>query len=103
MLIKYQIIYWRDIPAQIKVKAGRQRAGRPLSNRFPVAIDEAAMRAGLTGSDDYLTQWRNGEWQERDGELEEVVNALLAELEAAYPPERLQALIQQDGQEKKEE
>jgi len=61
------------------------------------------MRAGLTGSDDYLTQWRNGEWQERDGELEEVVNALLAELEAAYPPERLRALIQQDGQEKKEE
>ncbi len=103
MLSKYQIIYWRDIPAQIKVKAGRQRAGQPLSNRFPVAIDEAAMRAGLTGSDDYLTQWRNGEWQERDGELDEVANALLAEVEAAYPPERLRALIQQNGQEKIEE
>ena len=100
MTTKYQIIYWRDIPAQVKVKAGRQRAGRPLSNRFPVAIDEAAMRAGLTGSDDYLTQWRNGDWQERDGELPEVADALFAEVEAAYPPERLRALIQQQGQEK---
>ena len=97
MLIKYQIVYWRDIPAQVKVKAGRKRMGRPLSNRFPVAIDEAAMRAGLTGSDEYLSQWRNSEWQDRDGELEEVADALVAELEASYPPERLRALIEQHG------
>jgi hypothetical protein len=103
MTINYQIIYWRDIPAQIKLKAGRQRVGRPLSNRFPVAIDEAAMRAGLTGSDDYLAQWRNGDWQERDGELEELAAALLAEIEAAYPPERLRTLIQQQGLENSEE
>lgn len=97
MTTKYQIIYWRDIPAQVKVKAGRRRAGRPLSSRFPVAIDEAAMRAGITESDDYLAEWRNGDWQEREGELETVADALVAELETAYPPERLRKLVKQHG------
>jgi hypothetical protein len=97
MTIKYKIIYWRDIPAQVKVKAGRQRSGRPLSNRFTVAIDEAAMRAGLTKSEDYLAHWRNSEWLERDGELVETADALVAELEAAYPPERLSTIIRQHG------
>ena len=103
MTTKYQIIYWRDIPAQVKVKAGQKRAGRPLSSRFPVAIDEAAMRAGKTGSDDYLEQWRNGGWQQRDGELEDVADALIVELEAAYSPERLRGLIQQHGWDRAEE
>ena len=102
MTTKYQIIYWRDIPAQVKVKSEQNRAGRPLSNRFPVAIDEAAMRAGKTEAGDYLADWRNGVWQEREGELEQVATALIAELEAAYPPERLRALIQQHGWEKAE-
>lgn len=97
MKIKYQIIYWRDIPAQVKAKAGRKRSGRPLSPRFTVAIDEAAMQAGKTESDDYLAQWRNGDWQEQDGEPEEVVDLLVAELEAAYPPERLRKLVKQYG------
>jgi hypothetical protein len=100
MTIKYQIIYWRDIPAQVKVKLGRKRGGQPLSNRFPIAIDEAAMRAGITESDKYLAQWRNGEWQEREGDLEEVTTTVIAELEATYPQERLRVLIKQEGLER---
>jgi len=99
-MTKYQIVYWRDIPAQVKVKAGRNRAGRPLSDRFPVAIDEAAMRAGLTGSDDYLAQWRNGRWQEREGDFEDIADSIVTEIETTYPPERLRTLIQQHGLEK---
>jgi hypothetical protein len=97
MTVKYQIVFWRDIPAQIKVKDGRKRGGRPLSDRFTVAIDEAAMRAGLINSEDYLAEWRNGDWVEQDGEMDEVIDALAGELEAAYPPDRLRALIRQHG------
>lgn len=93
MTVKYQIIYWRDIPAQVKVKAGRDRKGMQLSPRFNVAIDEAAMRAGLTESKEYLGEWRSSEWADREGELEESAAALAAELEAAYPAERLRKLI----------
>jgi hypothetical protein len=102
MTVKYQIIYWRDIPAQVKVKAGRERKGRELSKRFNVAIDEAAMRAGLTESKVYLAEWRKSDWQDREGELLETVDALVAELEAKYSPERLRALVQQHGLEKEE-
>ena len=96
--------YWRDIPAQVKLRtADRQRLSRPLPERFAVAIDEAAMRGGLTGSDDYLAQWRTGKWQNQEGEPDLVANALVAQLTAAYPPDRLRTLIQQFGLEESEE
>lgn len=102
MTIKYQIIYWRDIPAQIKLKEGRRRQSALLADRFAVAIDEAAMRAGKTGAEDYLAQWRSSDWQERNGDMPDVAARLVAELSAAYPPERLRALIRQHGLEKEE-
>ncbi|MCP4423212.1 MAG: hypothetical protein GY803_01840 [Chloroflexi bacterium] len=97
MTTQYQIIYWRNIPAQVKVKTGGRRFGKPLPNRFPVAIDEAAMRAGKTESDAYLAEWRSSGWQEQDDNPEELAEALVAELEAAYPAPRLQQLIQNGG------
>ncbi len=97
MMINYQIIYWRDIPAQVKTKAGRERKGKPLSKRFNVAIDEAAMRAGLTESNAYLAEWRKSDWQVREGELIAITDLVAVELEAAYPPGRLSKLIAQYG------
>ncbi len=102
-MAKFQIIYWRDIPAQVKGKEGRRRLGRPLSARFPVAIDEAAMQAGLIGSDDYLSEWRSGDWQEHDGDAEAILDKLTAELETAYPPARVRHLIANHGLEEKSE
>ena len=40
------IISWRDIPAQVVVKRGRETAKVQLSPRFQEAVDRAAMRAG---------------------------------------------------------
>ena len=97
MAAKYQIVFWRDIPAQVKARAGRQRLSKPLSKRFEVAIDEAAMRAGKTESDAYLAEWRNGEWQEREGEPEATLDTIANELENEYPPERLRTLVRQGG------
>ena len=55
------ILYWRDIPSQVVVKAGRVSAKRELPERFIKAIDAAAMRSGAAGTDDYLAAWRRGE------------------------------------------
>jgi hypothetical protein len=96
----YQIIYWRDIPAQVKAQAGRgERASRQLPERFERAIDRAAMHAGLINSDDYLAEWRKSEWQEREGTPTEVVEALVAEIETAYPEERLRTMARNSGRE----
>jgi hypothetical protein len=97
MSIKYQIIYWRDIPAQVKIRAGQTRLSRPLSDRFERAIDQAAMHAGLINSDDYLAEWRKSDWQEREGDPEDVIQALLAELEETFPRERLRDIARNGG------
>ena len=40
------VISWRDIPAQVVVKSGRETAKVQLALRFQEAVDRAAMRAG---------------------------------------------------------
>ena len=92
------IIYWRDIPAQVLVKAGRSTAKRQLAQRFQEAVDRAAMRAGLTGTDAYLTEWRRGEPEACGDDLEAEAQAAADALETEYTPERLRALVAGGGQ-----
>jgi hypothetical protein len=99
MTVAYQVVYWRDIPAQVKLRAGRERLARPLSERFQQAIDAAAMRAGLAESDAYLAEWRSSDWQERDGPMADLAAALVAELESDYPDDRLTTLAARGGRE----
>ena len=85
------IVYWRDIPAQVIAKAGRQTAKRPLPERFEQAIDRAAMRAGLTGTDAYLEQWRKSEPEPCADDLEAAAAEALEELETRFTSDRLRA------------
>ena len=55
------IVYWRDIPAQVIVKKGRQNAKRELPLRFTEAIDMCAMRTGAGDTDAYLAEWRKAD------------------------------------------
>jgi hypothetical protein len=90
------VIWWRDIPAQVTAKEGRLKARAQLSERFQEAIDAAAMRAGLIGTDAYL-----GEWRRETRECEEDLDAEVAQeidwLEAAYPDDVLERLVKADG------
>lgn len=96
------IVWWRDIPAQVIVKAGRRSAKRPLPDRFQEAIDRAAMRAGLQGTDAYLTEWRRAPLEgsadapEAD-DLEALADAIAARLEADFQSDRLRALVAGGG------
>ena len=57
-MTEFQITYWRDIPSMVVAREGPgNRHKIQLSARFQVAIDEAAMRAGATGTDEYLDGW----------------------------------------------
>ena len=91
------VVSWRDIPAQVIVKAGRRTAKRPLSDRFQEAIDRAAMRAGLRDTDAYLGEWRRVVSGGRGDGLEAEAERAAAELEADYPPERLRELVANGG------
>ena len=60
-MAKLIVISWRDIPAQVVVKKGRETGKVQLSHRFQEAVDRAAMRAGKSGSADYLADWKRSE------------------------------------------
>ena len=102
-MTEFRLITWRDIPAQIKLRDEDARKSQPLSRRFSAAISAAALGAGLTASDEYLAMWRNGEWTAVSGSLEEAAAAVLTDIEAAYPPARLRALVRAGGLESTEE
>ena len=78
-MAKLTIVMWRDIPAQVIVKQGRNSAKRPLEERFEKAVDKAAMRAGLYGSDGYLSEWRRDTTACSD-DLEAVLEATVSQI-----------------------
>jgi hypothetical protein len=78
----YKILYWQEIPTQIKAEDDSDDVTEMLDGKFMEHIDILAARRGLQGSDDYLAQWKWSEEQEREGSAQEVAEALKAELEA---------------------
>lgn len=96
------VTYWRDIPAQVVVEKGRGRrresAKVELPKRFSAAIDAAAMRGGAEQADAYLEEWRRSDPVEvPDDGMEATAAAKAAEVEAAWPAERLRGAIAAGG------
>lgn len=92
------IVFWRDIPAQVIIKAGRKNAKRQLPERFEQAIDMAAMRSGQRDTDSYLEHWRRSDPADVVGDdLEALADAEASALETEYDAERLKVLIANGG------
>jgi len=80
-MVKYQILYWKHVPSQVKVfEEGKRPVSRQLPDRLG-EIDRIAMEEGLTGTDDYLSLWQWTPKKEREGSAEEVADALVRELQ----------------------
>ena len=78
----YKILYWQEIPTQIKAEDESDDVTVMLDDKFMKQVDILAAKRGLQTSDDYLAQWKWSEEEERDGPAHEVAEALKAELEA---------------------
>lgn len=91
------IISWRDVPAQVIVKRGRETAKVQLSARFQEAVDRAAMRAGKGRSDAYLADWKRSDPEPCGEDLKAEAAAAAARIEAAFSDEALEALIRAKG------
>ncbi len=91
------IISWRDIPAQVVVKRGREAAKVQLSQRFQEAVDRAAMRAGKGSSDAYLADWKRSEPVSCGDDLQAEAAAAAAALEARYTDADLERMIRAKG------
>lgn len=91
------VIWWRDIPVQVLAQgSGRERARVALGDRFQEAVDLAATRVGLIGSDDYMGQYRR-ERRPCGDDLEAEARAEADRLEARYDDAALMQLVRSGG------
>jgi len=91
------IISWRDVPAQVIVKRGREVAKVQLSARFQEAVDRAAMRAGRGSSEAYLEDWRRSPPRPCGDDLQAEAAAAASDIEARYTDDDLERLIRAKG------
>ncbi len=83
-MTSYRILFWQEVPTQIKADDGVDEVTLPLSPKFLERIDQLAGQRGLQQSDDYLAQWNWSEDEEREGSAQEVAEAVRAELEKQW-------------------
>ena len=91
------VISWRDIPAQVIGRRGRETAKAQLPARFQEAIDRAAMRAGRGSSNAYLADWKRSAPRPCGEDIAAEVAAEAARLEARYTDEYLERLVKAKG------
>ena len=90
---EFQVTFWRDLPSMVAARDGDETVKSELGPRFAEAIDEAAMRLGDTGADEYLAGWRRSDWQPSDESAGVVLDRLVGELQEAWPEDRVAAYL----------
>lgn len=84
-MAQYKILYWHDIPSQIRVEDEDGRVSKQLPARFQEAIDSAAMKAKAIDDNSYMAGFRWSEDKERPGAAAVVAAQLLEEFDHNYP------------------
>jgi hypothetical protein len=79
---KYQILYWQDLPSEVKAWDDFDEVKVSLSARFAERIDASAQRQGLISQDTYSAQLRWSDAAERAGSPREVAESVRQELES---------------------
>jgi hypothetical protein len=91
-MAKISIMCWQEIPSAVEVRDTEGSHKVQLSSRFMELIDAVAMRRKLTGSDDYLMQWRKEKRPDREGRAADVAKIVADKIEAQYSEIKDQAL-----------
>lgn len=90
------VIYWRDIPAQVTAGNRGRTEKALLPARFQHAIDRAAVVADKTDTESYVAEWRRVA-EPLDGDPAEAARRRAAQLDAEFPPARLERLVALGG------
>ena len=79
--MQVRVLYWQEIPSLVRITLddGTQQS-RQLPDWFQQEIDRVAMEQGLIGSDAYLEQFGWKELEPRNGDPNEVLDAVEADL-----------------------
>ncbi len=80
----YQVLYWQEIPAQVRAEDNADEVKLELDARFQEHIDKVATERGVTGTDEYLDAWAWGDELEREGSAQDVAESVKKELEESF-------------------
>ena len=82
---KTSILYWKEIPVQVKAENDQTAISVPLDHRFQEAADAIAMMDGSYGSDEYLDAWQWGQKSDSDLDPEQAANQLAQRINKGMP------------------
>ena len=82
------VIMWRDIPAQVNAKMGRERKQVQLTEKFQRAIDRAKRKAHIYTAEEDIAQWRRVSLP-LVGDMAEAAQREADRLDSEYSRERL--------------
>ncbi len=91
-----QIYYWKDIPYGVRARDEKGRVTKQLPIAFSATVDAAAMAEGQTETKQYQAGFVWGPSEERPGTAEEVAQAVVDEIVAAYSRQRLAKLARRE-------
>jgi len=92
-MAKYKVLYWYDIPVQVRAEDQHGRVNLQLPERFQLAVDEVAMATKMISDDNYTAgfQWQSA--QEKEGSAKDVADAVIAELDTQFAEIDVPALV----------
>lgn len=88
--VQVKLQHFRGIPLQVRVTNGREEKRAALPQRF----SDAAIR-GAAAAPNLIKERSLDDWDTRYGELQEVLDEVIQELDASYSDEQLEQLIAQ--------
>lgn len=77
----YQILYWQNIPSQIKAWDEFEEVKIELPQKFVIKMDALAKAQGLVDENSYLEQWKWSDEFEKEETPAEVADLIKSELE----------------------
>jgi hypothetical protein len=88
--VTVKLQHFRGIPLQLRAASGTEEQRAALPDRF----NEAAIRAAAAAPN-LIKERTLDDWGTRYGELQEVLNELVQEIDASFPQDRLERLVHQ--------
>ncbi len=92
-MAEYQIMSWRELPSMVVAREGDKVAKVQLAPRLQEAIDEAAMRLGDVGGDDYLAGWTRSDWATGDGDPTALAERVSRDLEDQWSDDKISTYL----------
>jgi len=84
-MAKVRVMYWKEIPVQVKAEDESGEVSSPLDPRFQQGLDAISMFDGSSGSDEYLMGFEWGERSEVDGSAEEATSSVAQRYNERFP------------------